>query len=341
MDLSEVVSYDGGIMSERFKNRLFFALKIVFAAGLIWAVWRSGNLDFKELGRLITPLNVIVAVGLVGLNLWFLSWRWHWLLSAREFDVTKSSAFRLSLIGVFFSFALPSSVGGDVVKAYYIGREHHQRRMEAVMSVLVDRLLGVYAMLLISVVALAVDWRFVSLHADLRAIAVATMILFIGLNVFFALSFSESLSRRSGLRWLLGLHPRLRFFEKLLDVVGGYGQSKKVLAVSVLLSMVGQFFTVLMFMYVGRQMGVDTIGWPAYFFVVQLGFLVTALPIAPAGVGVGQVAFVYLFRLFDGHSSLLGATSVTAFQMAMLVWGLAGAVFYLRWSRLKGVPVEA
>jgi hypothetical protein len=60
---------------------------------------------------------------------------------------------------------------------------------------------------------------------------------------------------------------------------------------------------------------------------------VTALPIAPAGIGVGQVAFNYLFQAYLQKPTGFGATAMTAIQLSTVCWALIGAVLYLRRRR--------
>jgi hypothetical protein len=61
-----------------------------------------------------------------------------------------------------------------------------------------------------------------------------------------------------------------------------------------------------------------------------IGIIVQALPISPAGIGVGQAAFFFLFNLSLGKESQLGPTAITMIQIMQFMWGLVGAYFYLQ-----------
>jgi len=63
----------------------------------------------------------------------------------------------------------------------------------------------------------------------------------------------------------------------------------------------------LFFYQMGRLLAEPGATWNAIMFAVPMGFVVSAVPIAPAGVGVGQVAFLYLFQTYMGNSSSFGA----------------------------------
>jgi hypothetical protein len=72
-----------------------------------------------------------------------------------------------------------------------------------------------------------------------------------------------------------------------------------------------------------------------------MGFLVTAVPIAPAGVGVGQVAFHYLFQTYLDRPTTFGTTAITAFQLTLVCWAVVGAVLYLRRRKPKDLDQMA
>jgi uncharacterized membrane protein YbhN (UPF0104 family) len=86
----------------------------------------------------------------------------------------------------------------------------------------------------------------------------------------------------------------------------------------------------------GTVSGLNSMSWATYFLVAPLGFMATAIPISPAGVGVGQAAFYYLFNLYSGEKTDLGPTVITAYQVALFAFGVVGAVFYLQ--RKEKIP---
>ena len=86
-------------------------------------------------------------------------------------------------------------------------------------------------------------------------------------------------------------------------------------------------------------MGFADVPVKAYVFAVPLGLIATALPISPAGVGVGQVAFSYLFDWSTGVKSAIGSNLITAHQIVTFFLSLSGGVFYLR--RPKPAPPAA
>jgi hypothetical protein len=75
----------------------------------------------------------------------------------------------------------------------------------------------------------------------------------------------------------------------------------------------------------------------SYFLLVPLGLLVTAIPVSPAGLGVGQVAFLALFHLVGASQ---GANLFTLYMASYVVINLTGALLYL-FPLQPAVPTHA
>lgn len=320
-------------MASKFKSQLVAVLKFTVAALLITYLIKAGHLDVAALVRLMTPLNVSIGLLLVGVNTMLLVWRWLFLLRARGFQPSIPYVSSLYFIGMFFNYALPGAVGGDVVKAFYLVRDHRERRMDAILSILIDRILGLYTYFILTMVAIIADLKFILSHDQIRWVALSCSLVFAGMTVFFMIGFSNRLQKVFRLDRLSRLSPRLKKIEQVMHAFQQYGRSRKVIVGSVLVSLASQLTIMLFFFGVGQALGETDVSWKAYLFSVPMGFLCTALPVAPAGVGVGQVAFHYLFQAYMGRDSDLGTLSITACQIAVLAWSLLGAYFYVRYHR--------
>ena len=314
-------------MAPRVKSIANLIVKVGIAAALITFLVRSGHLDPHQVWDLITPFNVAIAVTLVGFTTLLSAWRWIVLLKTRGLHLSFGYGLRLYLIGMFFNYALPGAVSGDLVRAYYLVQDYPDRKMDSALSVLIDRVLGLYSYFVMSLLAIAMDWNFVMGNPKLQMVALSCLALFLGMTVFFALSFSRTLYRKSGLSFIL---QKVGPLHRLMEGVHRFGQNPPILALSVASSVVAQLFTMVFFYQLAVMMHEPDITWPAILFAVPMGFVVTAVPIAPAGVGVGQVAFLYLFQTYVGHPTQFGSVSITAFQLCMAIWALVGVVFYLR-----------
>ncbi|GEM_PF-3233311 len=71
--------------------------------------------------------------------------RWRLLLRMQGIDLGLGRCTSLTYIGYLFNYVMLGLTGGDVVKAYYVSRETH-RKTEAVLSVFMDRVIGLLAL---------------------------------------------------------------------------------------------------------------------------------------------------------------------------------------------------
>src|SRR5207253_2317310 len=78
--------------------------------------------------------------------------RWRLLARPLGFHSPLGAFIRFYFVGMFFNLLLPTSVGGDVVRAWYLDGGSG-RRMPAFLSVLVDRLSGLLILLSLACVA--------------------------------------------------------------------------------------------------------------------------------------------------------------------------------------------
>jgi len=140
-----------------------------------WSWWLAG---------MATAVLVQVVAGI----------RWAELARPLGFDFPRRLFVWRFFEGMFFSLCLPSSIGGDVVKAYRIG-DTTPRRLLAGCSVLADRLTGLSALAVLGGAALAARKYDLSLSVTL---AVAAGLLTLVLGAFLlAVSFLSVWSSRS------------------------------------------------------------------------------------------------------------------------------------------------
>lgn len=108
-------------------------LAVVLFRGFDWAA-------FLGVARSLTPTFYLGSLVIVVLGQTLFAWRWRAVLSAIGVRVSFADVVRQYLIGVFFSSLLPTAVGGDAARVYYLGRSAGYAEVGA--SVLVDRILG-------------------------------------------------------------------------------------------------------------------------------------------------------------------------------------------------------
>ncbi|MBL8151023.1 MAG: flippase-like domain-containing protein, partial [Blastocatellia bacterium] len=137
------------------RTRIIFAIKGLIGVGLIaYLFYKVGIKSVYESLTSADPKYLLTATGLVFLSHLFGVKRWQTISSALGIESTFRHFTMLHFLGLFCNYFLPAGIGGDVVKAYYLSKSEKQRR-SSYLSVLLDRYIGLLALLIVaSVVAL-------------------------------------------------------------------------------------------------------------------------------------------------------------------------------------------
>ena len=313
--------------------------KLLFSLGIIVWLVSTGKLPLAELKTLLDPRVIGWGLVVVALNLIFASERWRYLLKTQGFHVRFVDTLKMTLVGVFFSHLLPGGVGGDVVKAYYVLQRTDERRGMAVGTVVFDRLIGLFTMVLMAFATSCLEFEILSKHPALRTFALLLGLLFAAFLAVFWLMWSR---RTVKLREkLLVMTTGIRVLHSPLHRLNQFQLRKGQFTRVVFLSFISQCCSLLFFIATAQLLGFDGIPLSTFLFCVPMGVMATAIPISPGGIGVGQAAFFYLFNLVMGVETQVGPLLITAFQAFLLFYGLIGAVIYIFLKGKASLPSPA
>lgn len=310
-------------------------LKIAVSAAILYWLIGTGRLSLQDASALFRSPWLPVGLLLIGTGLFLNSERWRLLITSQSLPAGRWETFRLSLIGVFFNYAMPGGVGGDVVKAYYFSRNHPHSRATAVISVAMDRVLGLYAMILMAVAVMLSDLGRVLVHPTLKALLILLIALWFAASLGLTFVFSRRIHRRGHVQKLLGWLPFSNRLVQLYTAAHRFGLNRARIFAVLGMSLLAQSVSILFLWIAGSAAGYEEVPLAIYFLAAPVGYMATAIPISPAGIGVGQAAFLFLFNLYLGHDSPMGPAVITAQQAITGLFGLWGAWFYIR-SRPQG-----
>ncbi|MBI4577438.1 MAG: flippase-like domain-containing protein, partial [Planctomycetes bacterium] len=193
------------------------AAKVALAAAVVAYIASLIQRDAVRLGDLESVLGrghwLVAAAGAFCVSYTVAVIRWWLLLRAMDLSPTGGEVVSLTLVGAFFNSFMPGAVGGDLVKAYYVARDRHGKRTAAVTTVLVDRFLGLFSLILVAMTAMLANAVEIAGNAALQPLAWAVVgviagVSFLGL-VFFGMH---------RLPWLVRLAGRLPYRDRLHDL---------------------------------------------------------------------------------------------------------------------------
>jgi len=161
------------------------------------------------------------------------------LIDAQHIAVTLKEVLSLTLIGYFFNNFLPTSIGGDVAKAYYLSKKT-QMKAGAYASVFVDRVIGLFTMIFMAFLALFFVEEGV-VDSTLRYIIYGITL---GSIVFIVLMTNKRLVQRFSFLFFI-INPIKEKLRKVYEVIHQYQYQKILILKSFLISFISQmlFFT--------------------------------------------------------------------------------------------------
>lgn len=268
------------------------------------------------------PLGVAAAMVLFVTALLFGVTRWWRLLTLAGCRTRWTACFRLTYLGLFFNIVVPGLTGGDLVKALMVTRENPRKRAEALVSVVVDRIIGLVVLtLLAGVVILMLGEVFAELRLPVLILLLVSLVgafAYVNPSLRRALRFDALLAK-------LPLGDKLKTLDEAILL---YSRHPFELVWATLLSLGNHVFNIVGVYALGVAFGVSDVGLWDYMALVPVANIVSSVPIAPGGWGVGELAFRELF-LMVGASATLGVAVSVTFRLCQMSLGLLGGLFLL------------
>jgi len=330
--------------------------QVLVRKGMLW--WRARELrprtDFEPVsqkgdeivrpGLTTTIRNIdqvllpIAASGFV-LSLLTIAVRWWYLLRIQEIRIRLWEAVRLTFLGQFFNTVVPGTVGGDLVKAYYVA-QHTPRKAGVLICVFVDRVLGLAELtLMAAVMVAAVLGAGLMSFAELRA-AVVTVVVVLGIVVATATFLLSGRVRRA--LHLQRLYQRSRIAHHMAaagEAARIYGRNLPALGLSLLITLVAHIFFIGAIALLGKALALQT-PWYTYFVYVPLIYIIGAIPITPGGVGVVEGAYRSFFCPPVPVPQVLALALLA--RLLPIFWGLPGILVAVTGPKLpKAEQIEA
>ncbi|HTQ40821.1 MAG TPA: lysylphosphatidylglycerol synthase transmembrane domain-containing protein [Pirellulales bacterium] len=256
--------------------------------------------------------------------------RWYFLVRAVSLPLRLRDTIRLGFLGYLYNFVLPGGVGGDLVKVGFLIREQPGRRTEAALTVLVDRIVGLYGLFLLASGAILFTgmWHFDS--ADVR-LACRVIFWCAGIStLLLAVSAMPGFSQGPVSRWLHGL-PRVGpFVERLNRATRMYYRHWSVLPFAVALTIFAQVMYAISFWLIARGLLSDAPSLGENLVVVPMAMITGVLPLAPNGLGTFEWLVELMYHQLMGTAAIAGAGFIVSlgYRLVTIVIAIVGAVIF-------------
>ena len=297
----------------------------------MWRIgWTLGPPSLWKTLAMVSPGAFALSLPLMGMTVLLGVVRWRMALQAVGLPLPFGRATAISMVAQCFNSFLLGSTGGDLLKAYYAARETRHQKTEAVVTVFVDRLIGLFAMLVFACLMMPWNWALLADHRSLAGVAALVAAMTLACAVLVVLAFWGGVSRGfpRARAWLRKL-PKGELLERSLEACRGFGKQPGFLIKAFAVSMVLNVFCVLQVMTLAYGLKLR-IPPEALFLIVPMIICISALPLTPSGLGLRENLFVQMLAVAPLSVEPAKALALSLLAYAgFLIWSLLGGAVYL------------
>jgi len=289
------------------------------AIGGILYLFKEQLPDVFVILRGTNPFYFLLAVTVLFAGLLFAAVRLQIILRVHGIRLQFWHAYYVNMIAIFFNNILPSSVGGEMVRGYYLYKNSNGR-MESLSALVIDRLVG-----LITVVGIGLAT--VLFFGQAATAKILHSIIFVSAATM-VLGFLIFNQRVKG----LVLAARLPFvpvmmqqkLQHVYQAMHQYRQHLKIFPKCILLTLIAQVSFVIANYFLAESLGI-TVPLSFFFFLVPILLLLGAAP-SINGMGVREAAYLFYLSDYISSDKALALALLTTFFMIFI--GIIGGIIY-------------
>jgi len=312
------------------RSKALAGLKIIVSVGLLAALLRQ-----TDIHALVSQLRHMkfawagAALATYAVMLLVSAWRWRLLLRAQAVDVGFGQLTQSFLVATFFNNFLPSNIGGDVVRVADTARAAGSKTL-ATTVVLLDRVLGLAALLAVGAVAAAAAASSGISLAGVQYVPLALVGLVAGLVIVLA---GRDRLTRAAQRGAWGRTDGVRRRLESLRVALDRFAERPAALWSAFAGAVGvQALLIAFYVFAAQSLAVP---FPVYAaaVVVPVSLAVQMLPLSINGFGVREAVFAFFFTSLGLDVTSALVLSLGSAGLVMIFSLSGGLVFLLRRAR--------
>jgi uncharacterized protein (TIRG00374 family) len=296
--------------------RTIFKIILAISLFIVLAIFTDLNSALNELKNI--KINTLIGCGsLLILQIGFASYRWKLILNTMRLKITFSTCFQIYWAGMFFNQILPTSMGGDAIRAMMITKNDvalHQ----AIASIFIERFIGLGILMIAGLVYL--HYLMVDISVPINYVLFPIGI-FVCLFVFVFNWVSKSKFQKVA-KFIASTAQELITFVKIF-------RTQPIIFLRIILLSSASHLSVITAVWLILQ---DLNGYIDIVFVVggmSATMVLSALPVSISGWGVREGVMAILLNPAGVPSSVAVATGI-ALGTLSIICSLPGGVFYAK-----------
>jgi hypothetical protein len=317
------------------KRVIFNLLKFGVSAGLIAYLVIDAQRDktFANLANQPKHWGLLAAAAvccLSGVALTFV--RWFVLVRALDLPFSMKDAFRLGFLGYLLNFVSLGAVGGDLFKAVFVAREQHGRKAEAVATVVLDRVVGLYMLFVLATAAILVTNQLSSSVQQIQILCRGTLICTALGAAGIAVLLIPGVTQGKFSSFLQRLPRAGPLFGKLLGAIRIYRQRPGMLLLACLLSVGVHSLSTIGIWLVARGLPGQAPSLADHFVIIPLAMVTGVLPLPVNGLGAFEAVVAFLYERVPVDvvvSEGRGLVVSLGYRAITILIALVGVCYYL------------
>lgn len=314
-------------LNEKTKNILVYFLKISITIGLLVFLFTNEKLHIKDIIINIKKTDLFyfsLAVILFGVNYFLGILRWNILLRGVGIIVPVSRITISYLMGLAVNLFIPSTIGGDLARGIDLSIYSSNSKSKLLATVMLDRLSGYVAVVLICLFSVVFGYGFVNDMAVLVSL---------GLLVVFLLAFLLLIFNMKVYNLFKRLFKRFKHIGSAIDsfketLMYFRSQKKfKPLFFTLLMALIIQVLAVFITYLISKSMKFD-VGLIYFFIFVPIISAISVIPLTISGLGSRDVSSVYFFTRVGFPASWAESISLISFFL-FIITGVIGGIVYV------------
>lgn len=308
------------------KNILFTIIKTVISTALIYYI--LNKTDLGEIWASVKSANLwilLASFSLHAVGYYASAYRWRILALAQKMDLSVSYLVESYAVAMFFNNILPTTIGGDAVRAYDSWRKGYPK-LKSIATVAVERFIGMFALVVFAVVAVALTGE-ISNRVPYLWLWVTLCFISMWLvlqGIFLQQGKAKILTKIFEL-------PGLKIFNKLVkkfaDAFVSFRGKNKELILSLALSLLLQINVIFHYYLISKALGLE-VPFIKFWVIIPIAIFVQMIPVSINGIGIRENLYVFFLGLYGVSTASAIAFSWIAYGM-ILILGIFGGMLYI------------
>lgn len=315
-------------MNKKSSNLLRIIFTIILA---LYAFYKSGLFDLEGQEKFLALLkNVRIHYLILSVLLAFVlnfssAVKWNMLLKSRGIIVKLWRIYAYYNIGKFFNLILPTSLGGDVVRIFQLGK-FTGKKHSAAASVIVERFTGLIVLMLMTILAVILNLK--TFNQLWLSIALLVGSAFLGTIIWIVLSekvfifFHDKIGNK--IRIIGKVFVKLN---KIRKTIIEFKSDNRAMFWAITNSIIFQLLAVIN-VWVSAKAFNDELDFITCLIAVPVILFIMNIPFSIGGIGLMEFSYVFTLPLF-GISTALSISTALLIRFKSIFDALIGGIFYV------------